>query len=107
MELSTIKPSGYKAQRKENEMSWNMPDGATSDQYDRYCGYDQPDEEEIEYEEPEPEENEIEVITEAEALEALAEEAGDRAYDAAEEERLFPEPARIGPQQGRLFEGVA
>jgi len=24
-------------------MSWNMPDGATSEQYDRYCGYDQAD----------------------------------------------------------------
>jgi len=24
-------------------MSWNMPDGATAEQYDRYCGYDQAD----------------------------------------------------------------
>lgn len=25
-------------------MSWNMPDGATTEQYDHYMGYDQPDE---------------------------------------------------------------
>jgi hypothetical protein len=31
-------------------MSWNMPDGATTDQYDRYMGYDQPDDEEPEEE---------------------------------------------------------
>jgi hypothetical protein len=91
-------------------MSWNLPDGCTDRDIDYAAGgYDEPEEE---YEEPEPEEGEIPVITEAEALEALAEEAGDRAYDAADEERLFPlgaiqQPARIGPQQGRLFEGVA
>ncbi len=26
-------------------MAWNMPDGASTDEYDRYCGYDLPDEE--------------------------------------------------------------
>lgn len=92
-------------------MSWNMPAGATTDDYDRYCGYDEPDEEEKEYEELEPEENEAEVISEAEVLEAMAEEAGDRAFDAADEERLFPppelKPLGVGPQQGRLFEEVA
>ena len=33
-------------------MSWNMPDGASTDQYDRYMGYDQPDEDEEEIPEP-------------------------------------------------------
>jgi hypothetical protein len=102
-------------------MGYNMPEGATTDQYDHYCGYDQPDNE-YEYEEPpEPEENEVEVITEAEMLEALAEEAGDRAYDCQEEYRLFPatigpfeppvvrqeQPLRLPPQQGKLFQEVA
>ena len=35
-------------------MAWNMPDGATPEQYDCYCGYDQadPDAEELDdYEE--------------------------------------------------------
>ena len=27
---------------------WNMPEGATTEQYDRYMGYDQPDDEEPE-----------------------------------------------------------
>ena len=86
-----------------------------------YYGNDgyEPDEEEPE--ELEPEENEIEVISETEMLEALAEEAGDRAFDSAEEYRLFPAaigpfpppPARIElplslpPQQGSLFQEVA
>jgi hypothetical protein len=74
--------------------------------------------EDEEPEELEPEEDEQpEPITEAEAFEALAEEAGDRAYDMAEEDRLFPatigpfpappvqveRPLRLPPQQGKLF----
>jgi hypothetical protein len=104
-------------------MSFNMPAGATSDEYDRWCGYDEPDEEECEPEPEETEENEIEVITEAEMLKALAEDAGDRAYDQQEEDRLFPlgpltvgpfeppvphmAPLAEGPQQGTLFKEVA
>jgi hypothetical protein len=69
-------------------------------------------------EEPEPE---PELITEEEVFEAMAEQAGDRAYDEQEEYRLFP--AKVGPfpapvvrieaplrpqqQQGKLFEEVA
>jgi len=101
-------------------MSWNMPAGATSDDYDRYCGYDEPDEDE-DPEPAEPEENEVEVISEADVLEALAEEAGDSAYDSAEEYLLFPAaigpfeplsarielPQSLPPQQGELFKEVA
>jgi len=86
----------------------------------RLRGYDEYDDE-YEYEEPELEQNEIEVITAAELDEAMAEEAGDRAYDAAEEYRLFPAtigpfepppvrielPLRLPPQQGELFKEVA
>jgi hypothetical protein len=83
-----------------------------------------PPEDEDDYEEPEPEEDDQpEVISEEAAMEALREDAGDRAYEQQEENRLFPlGPLTIvpfelpvphmatvaeGPQQGKLFKEVA
>jgi hypothetical protein len=50
-------------------MAWNMPDGATTDQYDRYCGTDQPDDPEDDYEPEELDEDEL--MDAAELLERL------------------------------------
>jgi hypothetical protein len=83
--------------------------------YEEPDRWDWDDEDEDDYyEDLESEENEIEAISEAEMLEALAEEAGDNAFEAQEDVRLVgpfapPIPARIavtaeGPQQGGLFE---
>jgi hypothetical protein len=49
-------------------MAWNMPDGATTDQYDRYCGTDQPDDPEDDYA-PEELADEDELLDAAELLE--------------------------------------
>ena len=63
-------------------MSWNMPSGATSDDYDRWCGYDLADDEEEEIEEDPAEEIPPDAEpTEEELAQWAAEDAGDRAYD--------------------------
>jgi hypothetical protein len=98
---------------------WNAP--SDLDYYSQF-NPDPPEEEEPEPDEAE-EDDEVEVIDEQAAFEALREEAGDRAYEQQEENRLFPlgpltivpfEPpvphmatVAEGPQQGKLFKEVA
>jgi hypothetical protein len=106
---------------EQNDMSSMWTAVSDLDYYSQF-NPDPPEEEEPEPDEPE-EDDEVEVIDEEAAMEALREEAGDRAYDQQEEDRLFPlgpltigpfeppvpymAPVAEGPRQGKLFKEVA